>query len=268
MSMITSKLPPCSEATPALSVVIPLKDEEGSLPLLANEIEAALDGAKIPWEALWIDDGSSDGSLEQLRQLTGRRPKQHRWVQLAGNHGQSGALALGFRLARAPVIATLDADLQNDPADIPRLYTLLHETGTGMVNGVRARRKDSRVRKFSSRIANGFRNWVTHEQVTDVGCSLRVFRTDAARGVPTFRGMHRFFPTLMRLRGVAVSEVAVSHRQRQHGQTKYGISNRLWVGILDTFGVWWLQRRWVETRVAALSWSDAQQAPNGNRHVD
>ena len=247
--------------TPALSVVIPLKDEEGSVPLLAAEIENALDVAGIVWEALWIDDGSRDGSLEQLRKLARRRPAAHRWVQLAGNHGQSGALALGFRLASAPVIATLDADLQNDPADIPRLYALLHESGAGLVNGVRTHRNDSWIRRFSSRLANGFRNWITHEQVTDVGCSLRVFRAEPARGVPPFRGMHRFFPTLMRLRGVAVCEVPVNHRQRQLGETKYGISNRLWVGILDTFGVWWLQRRWVETRVAALSWEKVQEAP-------
>lgn len=237
---------------PRLSVVIPVKDERESVPVLADELDAALANVEGGWEAIWVDDGSSDGSLEVLRELSAARPG-HRYVSMDGNQGQSAALLAGFRAARGELIGTLDADLQNDPADLP---VLLHELDTrdvDLVNGVRARRHDSFVRKASSRIANAYRNLLTRETVSDVGCSLRVFRRRFADPLPPFRGMHRFLPTLLRLNGARVAEVPVGHRPRQHGHTKYGVHNRLWVGILDTFGVRWLMTRWARTPVRETS---------------
>ena len=252
--------PPDERPTPArpdLSVVVPVRNEEESVPVLAGEIARALDGAGLSWECLWIDDGSTDGSAAVLGRLEVDDPR-HRTLRLARHYGQSAALAAGFRAARAAVVGTLDADLQNDPADLPRLFTLLAESGAGMIQGVRTRRRDGRIRRWSSRIANRFRNLLTGERIRDVGCALRVFRAEYARGIPTFRGMHRFLPTLLRLRGCEVREVPVRHRPRLHGRTKYGIHNRLWVGILDSFGVWWLKRRWVEPHVIAAG---AERAP-------
>jgi dolichol-phosphate mannosyltransferase len=134
-----------------------------------------------------------------------------------------------------------------------------------MVNGVRARRHDGLVRKVSSRVANGFRNWLTSESVADVGCSMRVFRREVVQGLPSFRGMHRFLPTLVRLRGGTFGEVPVHHRPRLHGRTKYGINNRLWVGLLDSFGVRWLQGRWVEPKVRLRGGGAEEEATRRNR---
>jgi glycosyltransferase involved in cell wall biosynthesis len=142
---------------------------------------------------------------------------------------------------------TLDADLQNDPADIPRLLEALDRAD--VVNGVRMNRRDSLVRRISSRIANGFRNWVTRETVTDVGCSLRVMRSSYLRRVKLYRGLHRFLPTLLRMEGATVVEVPVNHRIRRHGVSKYGISNRLLVGIIDVFAVRWMQNRALRYRI-------------------
>ena len=153
----------------------------------------------------------------------------------------------GFRAALGELVATLDADLQNDPADLPKLLAALDHAD--VVNGVRANRQDSWVRQLSSRIANGFRNWVTGESVSDVGCSLRVMRREYLDGVTMFRGMHRFLPTLLRLRGARVTEIPVTHRPRRHGESKYGIGNRLWVGLVDVFAVRWMQSRFVRYEV-------------------
>jgi glycosyltransferase involved in cell wall biosynthesis len=167
-----------------------------------------------------------------------------RIVRQRRNHGQSAALDAGFRFARGGVVVTLDADLQNDPADIPRLLERIGEYD--VVSGVRARRQDSWVRKMSSRIANGVRNKVTHESVTDVGCTLRACRTEFLRRIPVFNGMHRFLPTLLRMEGARVTEVPVNHRPRLHGQPKYNIRNRLFRALADLYGVRWMQTRWID----------------------
>jgi len=232
-----------------LSIVIPVRDEVGSVRALATQIAAALKATAVEWEVLWVDDGSRDGTRDEIRALSRYDPR-HRWIGLEVSQGQSAALMAGFRQARAPRIVTLDGDLQNDPADIPGLVAHADRTGLDVVNGVRRGRKDTRIRRVSSRVANGFRNRITGEHIADVGCSLRTFPTQAALRLPTFRGMHRFLPTLLRLQGCSVGEVAVGHRPRLHGRTKYGIHNRLWVGLLDTLGVWWLKARWAEPRVA------------------
>jgi glycosyltransferase involved in cell wall biosynthesis len=193
-----------------------------------------------------VDDGSRDGSAERLADLA-KRDERVRVLRFAENSGQSAAFAAGFQAARGEVVATLDADLQNDPADLPRLLAALDRAD--VVNGVRQGRRDGWVRKVSSRVGNGFRNWMTRESVSDVGCSLRVMRASYLRRVKLYRGMHRFLPTLLRLEGARVIELPVSHRPRRHGRSKYGIANRLFVGIADVFAVRWMQKRQLRWRL-------------------
>lgn len=234
-------------SVPDLSLVVPVFNEEENLPPLAAEIRTALDAEGISYEVLFVDDGSTDASPAVLRALAAADPRL-RVVRLGRNAGQSAALEAGFRHARGAVVVTLDADLQNDPADIPRLLAAL--PGWDLVTGVRVRRQDDWVRRMSSRIANGVRNRVTHESITDVGCTLKAFRAEYLRGLPMFAGMHRFLPTLVRLQGGRVTEMPVNHRPRLHGLPKYGIGNRLWRTLADLFAVRWMQKRWIDRRLA------------------
>jgi dolichol-phosphate mannosyltransferase len=227
-------------------VVIPVFEERDNLELLHRELSAALAEVKGGVELIYVDDGSRDGSAEVLLDLA-KRDERVRVLRFAENSGQSAAFAAGFQAARGEIVATLDADLQNDPADLPRLLAALHHAD--VVNGVRLGRRDGLVRRLSSRIGNGFRNWVTRESVTDVGCSLRVMRASYLRRVKLYRGMHRFLPTLLRLEGARVTELPVSHRPRRHGRSKYGIGNRLFVGLADVFAVRWMQKRQLRWRL-------------------
>lgn len=228
--------------TPHLSVVVPFYNERDNVAPFHAEASAALAGHPGGVEFVYVDDGSSEGTHEALRAVAGGDDRV-RVITLLSNSGQSAALQAGFRAARGEIVATLDADLQNDPADLPRLLTALDRAD--VVNGVRANRQDSFVRKVSSRIGNGFRNQVTRESVSDVGCSLRVMRREFLVDVVMYRGMHRFLPTLLRMRGARVTELPVNHRPRQHGESKYGIGNRLFVGLADVFAVRWMQSRFV-----------------------
>ncbi len=231
-----------------VSIIIPVKDEVGSIPILAEEIEQVMERQPWSYECIWIDDGSTDGSFAALMKLA-QSKKQHRVIQFAQNFGQSAAMAAGFRMASGEVLVTLDSDLQNDPRDIPLLLKKVFDGEADMVNGRRRKRRDNWIRKISSRIANGFRNWLTHSQVSDVGCSLRAFRRECVQKVPVFKGMHRFLPTLVELYGYKITETPVRHRERRLGRTKYGINNRLWVGLADTFAVRWMQRRLVNPAI-------------------
>jgi dolichol-phosphate mannosyltransferase len=238
-------------ANPDLSVVVPVFNEEENLPILAREIEAALDGQsldgrKLDYEVVWVDDHSTDRSFEVLRELAAK--PRHRLLRNRRNRGQSSALVAGFRAARGAVVVTLDADLQNDPADIPRLLRELE--GCDLVCGIRTERHDSWLRKVSSRISNRVRDAVIHDGITDTGCSLKAYRREFLRHLPAFDGMHRFLPALARMEGARVREVPVSHRPRIHGESKYGIHNRLWRGIVDLTGVRWLQKRWIDSHLA------------------
>jgi glycosyltransferase involved in cell wall biosynthesis len=229
-----------------LSVVVPVYDEADNIEPLHRELDAALAGVEGAVEFIYVDDGSRDGSDERLLELA-KRDQRVRVIRFDGNRGQSAALDAGFRAVEGEITVMLDADLQNDPADIPRLLEALDRAD--VVNGVRIERQDSWIRKISSWIANGFRNWVTRESVTDVGCALRVIRSSYLREVKLYRGMHRFLPTLLRMEGATVVEVPVSHRPRRHGVSKYGISNRLFVGIVDVFAVRWMQKRALRYRI-------------------
>src|SRR5712691_6595116 len=200
-----------------VSLVVPVYDERESLPLLVEEIRRAL-GARGKWtyEIVAVDDGSSDGSLDVLKALKRDHPELH-IVALAAHAGQTAAFAAGFRAARGRVVVTLDADLQNDPADVLRVVDALERSGATAVVGYRAARHDSTWKRLQSRIANGVRNRLNGETIRDTGCSLKAFRADAVRALPLFSGMHRFLPTLIKMRGGTVAEVPVGHRPRRFG---------------------------------------------------
>lgn len=238
--------------SPDVSIVLPVLNEEGSVRRLAQEIQAAFSGTPWSWECLWIDDGSTDRTLRRLEELHSADPR-HRYLSLSCNCGQSAALSVGFARARGRILATLDGDLQNDPADLPRLVREMEASCLHMVNGVRVRRRDSALRRLVSRLANRFRNRVTGAAVTDAGCSTRVFYRECIDGLAMFRGMHRFLPTLVEMQGYRMSEVPVNHRPRTHGRSTYGIPARLWVGLVDTLGVRWLRERALRPEVKASS---------------
>ncbi len=230
-----------------LSVVIPVYNEANNVEALAAELGEVL-GDSLNWECLWIDDGSTDEGPALLGQVSQKDPR-HRVLALQRNSGQSAALLAGFTRAGAPLLATLDSDGQNDPAALPEMIRLLRERGVDAVNGYRGKRRDTPIRRASSRIANGCRNLVTGRSVRDVGCSLRVFRRECVEHLPPFRGVHRFLPTLFMYDGRSMLEVPCNHRPRQAGVSKYGIHNRLWVGLLDLFGILWIRLRFAGYRL-------------------
>src|SRR5881628_2609531 len=228
-----------------LSLVVPVYDERDNLPVLIEEIGRALGGGrKRTYEIVAVDDGS----LDVLKQLQRAHPEL-RIVAFEANAGQTAAFAAGFQAARGRVIVTLDADLQNDPADVPALVDELDASGATAVVGYRIDRRDSGWKRLQSRIANGVRNRLNHESIRDTGCSLKAFRADAARALPLFSGMHRFLPTLIKLAGGTVTEVPVRHRPRLSGRTKYGMWNRVWRSFVDALAVRWMQRRVLRYRV-------------------
>lgn len=240
-----------------LSVVIPIKDEAENIEPLAEQLTSTLSRESWAWECIWVDDGSTDQSLAIVQKLVRQDPRQ-RYLSFAENTGQSAAFWAGFKEARGALIATIDGDGQNDPADIPALVVQIQAGKADMVNGFRARRKDTFVRKIASRIANGFRNRVTGKTVSDVGCSTRVFKRECVECLPGFKGLHRFLPTLVAMQGFRLAEVPVNHRPRLRGTTKYSINNRLWVGLLDTLGVLWLQKRGFSYRITRRSEQDTK----------
>ena len=229
-----------------LSLVVPVYNERENLPILVEEIGRALAGRR--YEIVAVDDGSTDGSLDVLRTLKAGHPELH-IVSFAANAGQTAALAAGFQAARGRVIVTLDADLQNDPADIPALIAELERSGATAVVGYRVNRQDGAWKRLQSRIANGVRNRLNRETIRDTGCSLKGFRSEAVRALPLFSGMHRFLPTLVKMQGGTVQEVPVRHRPRRFGKTKYGMWNRGLRSLLDAFAVGWMQRRSLRYRV-------------------
>jgi len=238
--------PAAAAAPPELSVIVPVYNEQESLRPLAAELRAALDPLGVAYESIWVDDGSTDGGPAVLAAMAAEDPRV-RVVRIGRNSGLSAALDAGFTHARAPVLVTLDGDLQNDPADIPRLLAELGDCD--VVCGVRARRRDNWLRRISSRIANGVRNRLTRESIADVGCTLRAYRAPFVARVPMFTGIHRFLPTLLRLAGARVKEVPVHHRPRLHGEPKYNIRNRIRRALVDLFAVRWMQRRWIDRRL-------------------
>lgn len=227
-----------------LSLVLPAFNEEENIGVLAAELFGVAEELRRRWEieCLFVDDGSTDGTREEIRRASGNYPELGiRLIALDRNWGLTAAMDAGFRAARGAVVVTLDTDLQNDPSDLPRL--LGHLDGADVVVGVRAVRRDGFVKRLSSRVANGIRNWVTHEDIVDTGCSLKVYRRQCLQRIKLFDGMHRFLPTLLRLEGARVVQVPVNHRPRIHGRAKYHLWNRLIGPLMDLFAVRWMQKR-------------------------
>jgi dolichol-phosphate mannosyltransferase len=230
------------------TLVIPVKNEQDNIAILSKEISDVLNQTSYLWECIWVDDGSTDLTPKEL-QKTCKIDPHHRVITLKKSLGQSGALAVGFSDSQGRVVSMMDGDGQNDPKDFPALIKELSNLKGDMVNGFRNKRKDTIVRKISSRLANGVRNRLTKETIRDVGCSIRVIKRECLEGIPVFKGMHRFLPTLIRMNGFSkISEMPVNHRERQFNETKYGISNRLWVGIHDLLGIRWLRKRMVVSK--------------------
>ncbi len=230
-------------SAPRLSVVVPVRNEAPNVAPLVAEIEAACAGLQ-PFEVVYVDDGSSDDTAAQVLRLAAERP----WLRLvrhAESCGQSAAVRTGVRAARGAIVATLDGDGQNDPAFIPALVAALDAAGegTGLAAGQRVGRKDTGFKRFQSRVANGVRGRVLRDGTRDTGCGLKAFRRDVYLSLPYFDALHRFMPALVAREGYAVTHVDVVDRPRRAGVSNYGMFDRLWVGILDLAGVWWLIRR-------------------------
>jgi glycosyltransferase involved in cell wall biosynthesis len=237
-----SDVPATAAKAPAVSVVVPVRNEAENVGPLASEIAAALSG-RWPFELVFVNDGSTDGTQAAIEMLKAGRP----WLRQVTHEtscGQSSAVRSGVAAARAPLIATLDGDGQNDPSFIPALLAALEQgTTTGLVAGQRIGRRDTGFKKIQSRIANGVRSAILRDGTRDTGCGLKAFRRDAFLALPYFDGVHRFLPALFRRDGYEIAYVDVIDRPRRHGISNYGMWDRLWVGILDLAGVWWLIRR-------------------------
>lgn len=229
---------------PWASVVIPIKDERENLVPLTERIIKVLDARsesrQAPYEILYIDDGSTDGSGDLLDTLAASYPVV-RAFHFDRNYGQSAAFDAGFAESAGELVITMDGDLQNDPADIETL--LPHIRTHDLVCGWRTNRNDNLVRQLSSRIANAVRSAVTGDRVRDTGCSLKIFRRAVVDKLQLFAGMHRFFPALALMHGFSVTEVPVRHYPRAHGVSKYGVGNRLFKGLYDLIAVRWMQSR-------------------------
>jgi len=228
--------------SPAVSVVVPVRNEAENVRPLTDEIAAALNG-RWRFELVFVNDGSTDGTEAALAALKAERP----WLRQLKHEtscGQSAAVRSGVAAARAPVVATLDGDGQNDPSFIPALLTALEQgSNIGLVAGQRVGRRSGGFKKLQSRIANGVRAAILRDGTRDTGCGLKAFRRDAFLALPYFDGLHRFLPALFRRDGYAIAYVDVIDRPRRHGVSNYGLWDRLWVGILDLAGVRWLIRR-------------------------
>jgi len=238
--------PASSRAPVELSVIVPVYDERDNLEPLVDELLATLDGKQSTAEIILVDDGSRDGSTERIAELARTRPGV-RGIHLRENCGQTAAFDAGFKAARGNAVVTLDADLQNDPRDIPLLLDALADHHAAV--GYRQQRSESWPRRVSSRVANWVRNRLSDEQIIDSACSLRAFRRDCLSDLKLYTGMHRFLPTLLRIEGYRVAQVEVRHRPRFSGRSKYGIWNRAFRSFIDLLAVRWMKKRRLDYEV-------------------
>ena len=220
---------------PAVSVIVPLFNEEENMSILQSELKAALAG--IDHEMIFVDDGSIDRTLERIETAPNVRV-----IRFEKNTGQSAAIYAGLQAAHGAITVLIDGDLQNDPIDIPRLLAEI-DRGADLVCGYRARRKDTLLKRLTSRIANFVRSRFTKDYVRDTGCTLKAMRRDCVSALLPFKGMHRFIPALVKGAGYRLVEIPVNHRPRRFGQSKYGLGNRALRATIDMFGVRWLLSR-------------------------
>jgi glycosyltransferase involved in cell wall biosynthesis len=227
--------------SPAVSVVVPLFNEEENVPILQAELTAALSG--VDYEIIFVDDGSIDGTVARIAS-----DPRVRLVQFERNAGQSAAMYAGLQAARGAVAVLIDGDLQNDPTDIPKLLAEI-ERGADLVCGYRAQRKDTVVKRITSRVANFVRSRFTKDGVRDTGCTLKAMKRECVDALLPFKGMHRFIPALVKGAGYRLVEIPVNHRPRKFGESKYGLGNRAVRATMDMFGVRWLLSRRLNYRV-------------------
>ena len=223
-----------------ISVVVPVFNEEGNLPILIPRLADVLNHLGDAYEVIFVDDGSSDGSRKILKEMVSKYPF-FRMIGLSENRGLSTALIAGMREARGEKIVTLDSDLQNDPEDIPKLVGCLDRYD--MATGWRQKRDDPWLRRISSRIANVIRNRLSGEKIYDSACTLRAFKRECIKEIPVFNGMHRFLSTLVKMNGYRIIEIPVSHHPRRFGKSKYNIRNRALRSFIDLLGVRWMKSR-------------------------
>lgn len=242
--------------TPYLSLVIPAYNEQETIPTLLERVGRALEQIGRPFEVILVDDGSTDRSGELLSEGIATYPWL-RVLRLARNSGQTAAFDAGFKAARGEVIATIDADLQNDPEEIPRLLPMLEKCD--MVNGWRQKRCDSGYRRMQTLLANRIRNWLSDETIQDSACSLKVYKRHCVEGLQLFTGMHRFLPTLVKMRGYSVMETPVKHSARFAGTAKYGLWNRALRALIDLLAVRWMKKRYIRYQVSEVRHTPRQQ---------
>jgi dolichol-phosphate mannosyltransferase len=243
-------LPSSDTAAITVSIVVPVRNEAENIAPVIGEIAAALDG-RWNYEIIYVNDGSTDATPERLASAMKSRPNL-REVRHAASTGQSAAVRSGVRVARGAIVATLDGDGQNNPAFLPDLISAIEQGGerTGLAAGQRVGRKDTGFKKIQSRIANSVRNSILHDGTRDTGCGLKAFRREVFLALPYFDGLHRFLPALVLREGYDIVYVDVIDRPRHSGVSNYGFFDRLWIGIMDLAGVWWLIRRKKPTPVA------------------
>ena len=243
-------MPSPDPAGVAVSIVVPVRNEAENIAPLIAEIAAALDG-RWPHEIIYVDDGSTDATAERLAAIRRQRGNL-RQIRHATSSGQSAAVRSGVRAAAGAIVATLDGDGQNNPSFLPDLIAAIENGGdrVGLVAGQRVGRRDTGFKKLQSRIANGVRSAILHDGTRDTGCGLKVFRRDVFLALPYFDGLHRFLPALVRREGYDIAYIDVVDRPRRSGVSNYGFFDRLWIGIMDLAGVWWLIRRKKPTPVA------------------
>jgi len=238
--------------TPYLSLVIPCYNEQEIVPTLLSRVDSALAVIGKPFEVIIVDDGSTDDTPRLLAEGM----KQYPWLRvlrMRKNGGQSAAFEAGFAAARADIIATIDADLQNDPEEIPRLLPMLDQDGGyDMISGWRKDRQDTNFRRWQSRQANRIRNWISQDNINDSACSLKVYRAHTLKGLKLFNGAHRFFPALVKMRGYKVLETPVKHSARFAGTAKYGFGNRALRAFIDLLGVRWMKERYIRSQADEL----------------
>jgi dolichol-phosphate mannosyltransferase len=250
LKTVSADLPSPDAAAVDVSIVVPVRNEAGNVAPLIAEIAAALDG-RWRYEIIYVNDGSTDATPAVLAEIMKQRANLRR-IDHAISSGQSAAVRTGVRAARGAIVATLDGDGQNNPAFLPDLIAAIQNGGgrIGLAAGQRIGRKDTGFKKLQSRIANGVRNAILRDGTRDTGCGLKAFRRDVFLVMPYFDGLHRFLPALVRREGYDIAYVDVIDRPRHSGVSNYGFFDRLWIGIMDLVGVWWLIRRKKPTPVA------------------
>lgn len=239
--------------TPEISIVLPIYNEKENLNPLTEGIVNVMNSLGRSYEVILVDDGSTDGSKEILKELCDQNPSFNCLV-FQENCGQTAAFDAGFKNAKGKIIVTLDADLQYDPRDIPLLLEKLNDCDA--VCGYRANRADTSLKRISSKVANFVRNMLSDESIRDVGCSLKAFKKECIDQVKLFEGMHRFFPTLIKMEGYTVIEVPVNHFPRKHGYSKYNVQNRLYKSFRDLLAVRWMKKRYLNYKIVKRLGSD------------